>query len=275
MFPLSTPSACGACKEGTESPIPFSMAFQPIVDVVRKRPFAYEALVRGPKGESAASVLGQVTAENQYRFDQSCRVTAIRLASRLGLAKTGAALSINFLPGAVYSPAACIQLTLKAAREEAFPLKQLVFELTEVEKVKDRGHLQAIVTEYRKHGFRMALDDFGAGYAGLNLLADLETEIVKLDMELTREIHRRPQALMIVRSMVALCEQMGRQLVAEGVESVEEFHELRRCGIGLFQGYLLAKPGFECLPEFSLPLELAVPRREVQAITRGAKRGAA
>ncbi len=254
------------------------MAFQPIVDVARKRVFAYEALVRGPQGESAYSVLQQVTPENQYQFDQGCRVKAIQVASRLRLAETGAALSINFLPGAVYSPAACIQLTLRTAREEGFPLDRLIFELTEVEKVKDRDHVQAIVWEYRKHGFRMALDDFGAGYAGLNLLADLETEIVKLDMELIRGIERRPVALQIVRSMVALCGELGRQLVAEGVETAEEFHELRRCGIELFHGYLLAKPEFERLPEFRLPLEMApamMTRPEARVTGRGAGRGAA
>ena len=254
------------------------MAFQPIVDVVRKRVFAYEALVRGPQGESAWSVLGQVTPENQYRFDQGCRVKAIQLASRLGLAKTGAALSINFLPGAVYSPAACIQLTLRTAREEGFPLDRLLFELTEVEKVKDRSHLAAIASEYRKHGFRMALDDFGAGYAGMNLLADLEVEVVKLDMELIRDLHRRPAALAIVQMMTTLCERLGRDLIAEGVETTEEFAALRRCGIRLFQGYLLAKPAFEALPEFQLPLEVFPPAAVGSAMRLAGKkvsRGAA
>lgn len=276
MFPVSSPARCGACKEGTASPIAFSMAFQPIVDVVRKRVFAYEALVRGPRGESAMSVLEQVTPENQYGFDQGCRVKAIQLASRLGLAETGAALSINFLPGAVYSPAACIQLTLRTARAEGFPLDRLIFELTEVERVKDREHVQAIVREYRQHGFRMALDDFGAGYAGLNLLADLQTHIVKLDMELIRRIEQRPAALLVVQAMVALCGKLGQRVVAEGVETAEEFHELRQCGIELFQGYLLAKPEFERLPEFRVPLEMfPSARATVRVMGQGQEQGAA
>ena len=241
--------------DGVHAPFPFSMAFQPIVDVEKRRVFAYEALVRGPEGQSAASVLDQVTAENRYRFDQTCRVTAITLAQRLGLTQAGALLSINFMPGAVYSPAACIQLTLKTAREVGFPLDRLIFEITEGEKILDRRHLLGIVNEYRRHGFRMALDDFGAGYSGLNVLADLEVEILKLDMDLIRNVDRRPAALAIVRSMVELCRALGSQVVAEGIETVEEFMALRGCGVSLMQGYLLAKPAFERLPEFSLPFE--------------------
>jgi len=137
------------------------MAFQPIVDVDTKKVYAYEALVRGPKGESAYSVLSQVTDQNKYAFDQNCRVAAIMLASQLGLVETGARLSINFMPGAVYSPAACIQLTLATAQKCGFPVERLIFEITETERVKDKAHLRSIVEEYRRQGFKVALDDFG------------------------------------------------------------------------------------------------------------------
>jgi EAL domain-containing protein (putative c-di-GMP-specific phosphodiesterase class I) len=244
---------CAACKDGAALPFSFSMAFQPIVDVEAKRVYAYEALVRGTAGESAYSILSQVTEESRYAFDQQCRVKAITLAVQLGLARDGAKLSINFMPGAVYSPAACLRLTLATARETGFPLDALIFEITEAEEVKDREHLVAIAREYRKHGFMVAIDDFGAGYAGFNLLAEIDPGLVKLDMDLIRGIERRPAALAIVESMVALCQRLGVSLIAEGVETVEEFAVLRTCGIHLMQGYLLAKPAFECLPEFFLP----------------------
>ncbi|WP_255551403.1 EAL domain-containing protein [Granulicella sp. dw_53] len=229
------------------------MAFQPIVDVNARRIFAYEALVRGLEGESAASILERVTAENRYRFDQSCRVKAIELAVKLNLQQTGAMLSINFMPGAVYSPAACIQLTLKTATRLGFPLDRIIFEITESEEIVDRQHLLGIVDEYRKHGFRMAMDDFGAGYAGLNVLADMRIEIVKLDMGLIRKIQERPAALAIVRSMVDLCRTMKIDIIAEGIETVEEFRAVRGCGVNLMQGFLFAHPSFESLPEVSFP----------------------
>ncbi|WP_244502110.1 EAL domain-containing protein [Terriglobus roseus] len=229
------------------------MAFQPIVDVSVGRVYAYEALVRGPQGQGADTVLSQVNDENLYAFDQSCRVRALTLASQLGLTDSGAMLSINFLPGAVYSPAACIQLTLKTARDLNFPLHKLIFEITEGEKVKNPNHLEAIAREYNKHGFKIAMDDFGAGFANLNLLADLSADIVKLDMGLTRNLHLRLKARRIVRSLVSLCQQIDVALIAEGVESPDEYAALRDSGIHLMQGYLLAKPEFEALPLFTLP----------------------
>ncbi len=229
------------------------MAFQPIVDITSNSVFAYEALVRGTEGQSAYSILSQVTPENRYAFDQNCRVTAITMAARLGLANTGAALSINFMPGAVYSPVACIQLTLKTAREFGFPTSRLIFEITENEEVVDHGHLRSIAQEYRRQGLKIALDDFGAGYSGLNLLSDLPADIIKLDMALTRNLHQRPAAQAIVRSMVNLADTFGSHLVAEGIETMEEFTAVRDSGINLMQGYLLAKPGFETLPTFTLP----------------------
>jgi EAL domain-containing protein (putative c-di-GMP-specific phosphodiesterase class I) len=263
--PAPVISKCSACKDGIAMPMQFSMAFQPIVDVSAGRVFAYEALVRGPQGQGAVTVLSQVNEDNLYAFDQSCRVRALTLASQLGLADHGAMLSINFLPGAVYSPAACIQLTLKTAHDLNFPLNKLIFEITEGEKVKDPTHLEAIASEYNKHGFKIALDDFGAGFANLTLLADLAADIVKLDMGLTRNLHLRKKARTIVHSLVSLCEQMHITLIAEGVETVEEYTALQDCGIHLMQGYLLARPEFEALPVFTLPVPRGAPAQLISS----------
>ena len=248
-------SSCGACKDGIDEPFPFSMAFQPIVDVEAGTVWAYEALVRGMEGQSAASVLAQVTEENRYAFDQSCRIKAITLASRLGLVDTGAMLSINFMPGAVYSPAACIKITLNTARKLSFPLDKLIFEIVEAEKVISHQHLLDIVQEYRNCGFQVALDDFGAGWCGLNLLADMPANVLKLDMALTRDLQDRPRAVAIVRSVVELCRALNTKIVAEGIETIEEFSMLRDLGVRLMQGYLFAKPAFERLPDFTIPME--------------------
>ncbi len=246
-------STCSACRDGVQQPMPFSMAFQPIVDVITGKAFAYEALVRGPAGQGAGTVLSQVTPENMYAFDQNCRRHAITLASKLNLQQTGAKLSINFLPGAVYSPAACIRLTLATANAVDFPLDRLIFELTEMEEVKDPRHVQSIADEYQKHGFEIALDDFGAGFCNLNLFANLQAGILKLDMDLTRNLHERSKAQQVVASMVQLCAALGVRLIAEGIETEEEFWCLRDLGVTLMQGYLFAKPAFEQLPAFRIP----------------------
>jgi hypothetical protein len=115
-------SACNSCKGGHAEPFPFTMALQPVVNIETSRVYAWEPLASGPEQKSTAFVLGQVTHENLYAFDQTCRVKAITLAAQLGFAETGAMLSIHLLAGAVYSPAASIQLTLKTARATKFPL---------------------------------------------------------------------------------------------------------------------------------------------------------
>jgi EAL domain-containing protein (putative c-di-GMP-specific phosphodiesterase class I) len=195
-------------------PFSFSMAFQPIVDTNANRIYAYEALVRGIGNESASHVLAQLNDSNRYAFDQQCRLRAIELAVRLGLPASGAKLSINFMPGAVYSPAACIKLTLETARRLDFPLDRLIFEIIEAEQVEDRQHIVRITEEYRRHGFQMAIDDLGSGFSGLNLLADIKPDIVKLDMDLIRGIERRPTAFAIVQAITELCNRLESRLWA-------------------------------------------------------------
>ena len=242
-------AGCSGCQSGTGLDFALTMAFQPIVDLGRDGAvMAQEALVRGPAGQGAGWVIDQVRPEALYAFDQACRVTAIEEASRLGLPATGAKLAINFLPNAVYNPLACIQATLRAAERTGFPRDRLIFEVSEQEKVADAGHLLRIFQAYRAMGFAVAIDDFGAGHAGLSLLADLPVDIVKLDMGLVRGCDRDRARRIILANMVRACGELGVQVIAEGIETAAELATLREIGITLVQGYLLAKPGFRSLP---------------------------
>jgi len=252
-------AGCSGCRK-PEIEFDLAMAFQPIVDVETGRPFAYEALVRGGNGEGAAAVLARVTPDNRYAFDQQCRVAAIEQAVAAGIIDTGARLSINFLPNAVYSPVACIQLTLKTARATSFPTDRLIFEFTENERMVDTDHVAGIIDAYRRMGFSTALDDFGAGHAGLGLLARLQTDLVKLDMELIRGIDQSLPRLMIVEGVVRLLERMGITTVAEGIETVGEYAVLRDLGVRYMQGYLFARPGLRMLPVAILPDAPAIAR---------------
>ncbi|MBB3168839.1 EAL domain-containing protein [Simiduia aestuariiviva] len=241
---------CAQCINGQALGFDFSMAFQPIVDIQKREVFAYEALARGLAGESAASVFEHVNADNLYRFDQACRVKAIRLAASLEV-KTK--ISINFMPNAVYRPELCIRTTLAAAKEFGFPLTQIIFEFTEGEEVQDCEHLRSIVQHYQATGFQTAIDDFGAGYAGLNFLADMQTNIIKLDMGLIRNIHLDKKRQSIVRAVISICKEFDIAVIAEGVEIHEEYLFLAQAGVNLFQGYYFARPSFESLPEVQWP----------------------
>jgi EAL domain-containing protein (putative c-di-GMP-specific phosphodiesterase class I) len=229
------------------------MAFQPIIRLEDGSVFAHEALVRGPEGEGAGWVLGQVGDGMRYAFDQACRITAIQEAARLGLHHQGAMLSINFLPNAVYEPANCILATLRAAERTGFPLRSIMFEVTEGEKVRDTGHLSRIISAYKEMGFTVAIDDFGAGYAGLNLLSDFRPDIVKLDMELIRGVDMDRGRRAILRGVLGICGDLGIRVIAEGIETQAEFDVLRELGVTLFQGYLIARPALGALPEARLP----------------------
>ena len=239
---------CQGCRDGRAFPLPFSMAFQPIVELSSGRVFAYEALVRGLQGQGALHVLGQVDDTNRYAFDQACRVQAIRLAANLGVAERGALLSINFLPNAVYEPKACIRATLAATSATGFPARNIVFEFTENEQIDD-DHLQRIITSYRAMGFKTAIDDFGAGFSGLTRLAKFQPDIVKLDMELVRGIDADRVRRALVRSVVGACEELQIIVLAEGIETAAESRALCDLGVDLQQGYHFARPGFETLPE--------------------------
>lgn len=230
------------------------MAFQPIVDLRRRKIFAYEALVRGPGAESAASVLAKVNDSNRYRFDQACRTRAIELASRLRLQDIdGCKLSINFLPNAVYRPETCIRATLEAAQQSGFPLDRLMFEVTEVERIDDPSHLRRIFEEYSRRGFTTAIDDFGAGYSGLNLLASFQPQVIKLDMALTRNIDADVVRQAIVAGILQVALRLNIDVIAEGIETAAECDALTALGIRYLQGYRFARPAFEQLVEPTFP----------------------
>ena len=244
----STPVAtgCAGCQ-GDRFDTPIAMAFQPIVDATG-RVFAHEALVRGTNGEGAGEILSRVTGSNRYAFEQLCRITAIDTAAGLGLRDSGAMLSINFSPNAIYEPVRCLKTSLAAARRVGLPNHMILFEITENERLRDPRHLRDIVSTYRGMGFKVAIDDFGAGYSNLDLLAGFQPDLMKLDMHLIRGIDADPVRQAILRSMIGLCRELGITLVAEGVEQLAEYRTLRALGVALFQGYLFARPGLGVLP---------------------------
>ncbi len=252
---MSTPASCDGCRNGDGFPIDFTMAFQPLVDVAAGRIWGYEALVRGVDGEGAGAVLAAVNDDNRYKFDQACRVKAIELAGAKMPRGSTAKLSINFMPNAVYEPSACIRASLAAAAKAKFDPKRLMFEFTENEKIGDTAHVQNIIASYKRMGFTTALDDFGAGYAGLGLLAQFQPDLIKIDMELVRGVASSPARRAIIKALVGLGAEIGIIVLAEGVETEAELLALRAAGIWLYQGYLFAKPVLETfVTEAEIPM---------------------
>jgi len=237
--------SCDKCNPQKLS-IDFSMAFQPIVAFQKRQIWGYETLVRGLENQPASFILDQIDTASIHSFDQAIRTKAIRLANDLNFEQI---LSINFLPNAVYNPENCIKSTLAACDQLGFEKKRIMFEVTEGEKITDHTHLKNIFAEYKKHKFLTAIDDFGAGYSGLSLLAEWQPDIIKLDMKLIRYIDQNKTKQLIVKGIVDVCNSLGTSVISEGVETRSELSVLVDYGIDLYQGYYFAKPLFEGLPK--------------------------
>lgn len=237
-------------QNAIDAPMPaigpaFTIAFQPIVDLESREVFAHEALVRGARGEGALEVLGKVQAPHRFAFHEACRVKAIEMASMLGMQSR---LSLNVAPNDVAGPTQCFHTAIRAAEQARFPVDRLMFELTEGEPVADLPALAASFNAFEGFGFTSAIDDFGAAYAGFELLAAFQPDIVKLDMSFVRDVHRSAVRFAIVKGIVGICDELRIRVVAEGIERPEEVDALRGVGVRLFQGFLFAAPGIAMLP---------------------------
>ena len=222
-----------------------TMAFQPIVDVVSRETFAHEALVRGLDGEGALEVLGRVAPDDRYAFHEACRIKAIEMAAALGM---DSRLSLNVTPSDVSGQADCFRTAMRVASACGFPVRQLLFEITEGERVADLPGLAAALRTFKRYGFTSAIDDAGAGFEGFEQLSAFQPDVVKIDMSMVRDIHQKPDQLEMVKGFVATCNELDIRVIAEGVETVEELTALRALGVTLFQGYLFARPATGRLP---------------------------
>jgi EAL domain-containing protein (putative c-di-GMP-specific phosphodiesterase class I) len=214
------------------------LAYQPIVRVRDHSLFAYEALLRS--AEHALPHPGAVidAAERLGRLDELGQRIRNAAAAKVADAEPTASIFVNLhtrdlLDPALFSPKA--PLSAVAHR--------VVLEITERASLDVVPDARAKIAELRRMGFRIAIDDLGAGYAGLTSFATLEPELVKLDMSLVRDVDKNPLKEKLIRSMTSLCKDLGMLVVAEGVETIQERDLLVELGCDLLQGYLLAKPG--------------------------------
>ena len=224
------------------------VAYQPIVHARSEALFAYEALMRSDEPDLPNPEAVLKAAERVERLRDLGRT--MRRLTALDLAATEhSVVFVNLHPE---------DLVDEALFEEDSPLTpfahRVVLEITERASLEHIGNVRDRVARLRALGFRIALDDLGAGYAGLTSFAQLEPEFVKLDMALIRGIHENDMKRKIVRSMVELCHDMGKSIIAEGVEVVEERQAVVDLGCDLLQGYLLGRPskGTPALPAVKL-----------------------
>lgn len=219
--------------------------FQPIVAVSDPgQVFAYECLLRGI-GEGGAlvgpeSIFGAARAAGLlYNLDQAARVKAVEEAARQGIEEN---VFVNFNATSIYDPAYCLRSTMEAVEESGIPPGRIVFEVTDSEEIKDTVHLGNIVDYYREGGFGVALDDLGTGYGSLDLLAELSPDFVKLDMGLVSRAGGVPYKASIARKLIELANELGVIVIAEGVETGDQYRWVAAHGADYAQGHFFARP---------------------------------
>ncbi len=213
------------------------VAFQPIVDARSHEIYGYEALMRSrePSLPHPGAILD--AAETLGRLDELGRriraLTALSIPNAMGTPSFFVNLHVRDL----------LDPSLTSPKSPLLPFaSQVVLEVTERASLTEVPDVRQRIYKLREAGFRIAVDDLGAGYAGLTSFALLEPEIVKLDMSLIRDVHVSPTKRKVVRSMANLAQDMGMLVVAEGIETVEERDAVVALGCDFLQGYLLARP---------------------------------
>ena len=210
------------------------LAYQPIVSWSQRRIFAFEALVRSDEPGVSGGIL-VAAAEKLGRIVELGRL--VRAAAAPTVAAGDALFFVNLHPA---------ELLDETLYDPSGPLAghagRVVFEITERRSLGEIPGLSARLACLRGFGYRFALDDLGAGYAGLTSVAVLAPDIIKLDMSLVRGVNESPTKQKLVGSMTTLARDLAVPLVAEGVETKEERRVLLRLGCDLLQGFLFARP---------------------------------
>jgi len=214
------------------------MAFQPIVRASDRGIFGYEALLRSKEASLPHPGAVLDAAERLNALERLGRTVRERAAGPLRDAEEDATLFVNLHPNDFLDP------TLTDASSPLGRVAhRVILEVTERASMESISDVRGKVAALREMGFRIAVDDLGAGYAGLTSFAQLEPEIVKLDMSLVRDVNRSTTKQKLIRSMTSVCNDMGSRVVAEGIETSEERDCLIDLACDLLQGYLLARPG--------------------------------
>ena len=215
----------------------FRFAYQPIVDVRNWQIHAYEALCR-PTDERFRNPAELFrAAEDAGQILPLGRVLRELCILPINDLQAPGRMFINIHPHELNDPR--LLDGEPVLREHA---QRIVFEITEAAEIENFGRARDLLAKLRSHGYRIALDDLGAGYASLNLLALLEPDYVKLDIEMVRAVRGNDRTGRLVTHILDFARGENMQVVAEGIETTDEYHSVRDLGVTLMQGYFFARP---------------------------------
>ncbi|MFV8834868.1 EAL domain-containing protein [Aquisalimonas sp.] len=221
------------------------MHFQPILHAENgKDIFAFECLVRGIGLDGGLVRPDQLftaarATDLMFHMDRACRIAAIRQAAAQDITEN---VFINFNPTSVYDPVFCLQTTFDEVNRQGSEPGRYVFEVVETDLVEDPSHLEAILREYRRHGFRVALDDLGAGYGSLSLMQSIRPDFVKLDRGMIDGVSQDDYRASITSRLIDMARDLDVQIIAEGIETVADWEWLKSQKVDFVQGFHFARP---------------------------------
>ncbi len=220
-----------------------STVFQPIIDLSQGLAIGYEALSRGPAGSDFEPPLLLLRVADHaglsLELDRAFRTVALLNASRL---PNTCKLFINVLPKTLADPEMNADGVAETLRHFGIAPGRLVVEMSERYAVHHPEALVHTLTAYRNLGVQVALDDVGVGYSGVERIASLRPNYLKLDLALVRGIDAEPVKQSAVRALAKMAEDVGAAVIGEGIETGEELNCLKNLGVSLGQGFLLGRP---------------------------------
>ncbi|POT55315.1 diguanylate phosphodiesterase [Citrobacter amalonaticus] len=217
-----------------------SFAFQPIVDPFAREIVSLEALIRTREGYPAQSWFEGILGSDIYEADLKSKNVAFAMASALGL-KTQS-LSVNLLPMTLVNIPNAVEILLQQIEENGLVPEQITVEFSESEVISRFDDFSGALRLLKSSGISVAIDHFGAGFAGLLLLAQFQPDRIKINRELVKDVHKSGPRQAIIQAIVKCCTSLEIAISAVGVEKPEEWMWLESAGISQFQGHLFAKP---------------------------------
>ena len=217
--------------------------FQPIIHLQTRQIYGYEGLTRGPVNTVLHSPTQLFEAATRMgclaEIDLMCRQAVIKRFAQLGLPGR---LFINVDPFSLIHEHFREGLTLEYVEQAGLNPSQLIIELTETHPVEDVRLMQQAMLHYRQMGFRVALDDLGAGYSGLKLWSELRPDIVKIDRHFIQGVDQDRTKQQFVHTILNTATALGCRVITEGVETEREYATLRKIGVEMLQGYYFCRP---------------------------------
>jgi diguanylate cyclase (GGDEF)-like protein len=243
--------------------------FMPIASVKKEQIYGYEALIRGPSNSPLHSPVtlfeAAVRSGRLVELELLCREVIIKRFKKLGLPGR---LFMNVSPISIQESDFKPGATLDLLNKEGLEPDRLVIEVTEQYPIRDYTQIREAAGHYRDMGFAIALDDLGAGYAGLRMWSELRPNYVKIDRHFIDGIEFDSIKNDFVASIFDIANSMNCQVVAEGIETASQYQTIKRIGIDFAQGYLLGKPDRNPVRIFNGPVSNEVETNDGSAALR-------